>query len=347
MTFRVLAAGVFALALGACAHTSSSSVARIPARAETPPVGIAGDAADDPAIWVTPNPDHTRVIGTQKKGGYYVYDLDGRVVQELLLGRPNNVDLVDGFAWRDGAAPLVVASDRADNTIPLFRLDPASGRMETTPRARIATGFAEVYGVCVGKRGAETLVVATSKIGEVGVWRISPVGDGATGEKIAAFALGSIAEGCVLDGANNAYYVSQELVGLWRVGFEDAAGASKTLVDKVGAGGGLIADVEGVTLWDGAGGAGYLIVSVQGRSVYNVYDRAPPHAFRGAFRIGHGPGGDEVSGTDGIAVSSAPLGPNYPRGLFVAQDDVNTDPAATQNFKYASWADIAAALKLD
>lgn len=347
MTVRIFAASILAIALGACAHTTSSNVAVVPARVETPPVGVQGDAADDPAIWVAPAADHSRVIGTQKKGGYYVYDFEGRVVQELLLGRPNNVDLVDGFAWSDGAAPIVVASDRADNTIPLFRLDPATGLMETTPRARIATGFAEVYGVCIGKRGADTLVVATSKIGEVGMWRLSASGAEVTGEKIAAFPLGSIAEGCVIDGAANAYYVSQELVGLWRVNLDDAAGASKTLIDKVGQGGGLVADVEGVTLWEGANGAGYLIVSVQGRSVFNVYDRAAPHAFRGAFRIGDGPGGDAVSGTDGIAVVSAPLGADYPRGLFVAQDDKNTKPTATQNFKYASWADIAAALKLD
>lgn len=309
-------------------------------------MGVAGDAADDPAIWSGPSAGEGRVIGTQKKGGYYVYDLQGRIVQELPLGRPNNVDLALDFPWTDGSAPIVAASDRADNTIPLFRLDPATGLMETAPRARIATGFAEVYGVCIGQRGADTVLVATSKIGEVVAWKIKPSGDRIADERVASFALGSIAEGCAIDGAGNAYYVAQELVGLWRVDVDDATGAARTQIDKVGAGGRLAADVEGVTIWEGVGAAGFIVVSVQGRSVFNVYDRAAPHAFRGAFRIGAGPGGDAVSGTDGIAVSSAAFGEQYPQGLFVAQDDVNSNPSATQNFKYASWADVVRALGL-
>lgn len=330
----------------ACAHAPTINAQSVPALRETPPVGQKGDAADDPAIWVAPNVAESRVIGTQKKGGYFVYDLDGAIVQELPLGLPNNVDLADGFAWTDGVAPIVAASDRADNTIPLFRFDASSGKMEAAPRARIATGFAEVYGVCIGRRGADTILVATSKIGEVKVWKLAAAADGVSADILSSYALGSIAEGCVVDGAANAYFVGQELRGVWRVAIDDADGSQRALVDEVGSGR-LVADVEGVTLWEGADGGGYLVVSVQGWSVFNVYDRKAPHAFRGAFRVGAGPGGDAVTGTDGIAVSSAGFGPDFPRGLIVVQDDVNTDPKATQNFKYASWADVAAALSLD
>ncbi len=334
------------LAAAACTHSPRDSVATVLALRETPPIGLAGDAADDPAIWVAPTWGSSRVIGTQKKGGYYVYDLEGRVVQELLLGLPNNVDLAADFPWPDGPAPIVAASDRADNTVPLFRFDTATGRMATTAAARIATGFAEVYGVCIGRRGDDTLVAATSKVGEVGVWRLV-VRDGAVvGDRISAFALGSIAEGCVIDGAANAVYVAQELRGLWRVALNDRDGAGRTLVDQVGKPGRLAADVEGVSLWEGRDGAGYLVVSVQGRSRFHVYDRSPGNAYRGAFRIGRGPGADAVSGTDGLAVTSAALGDALPRGLLVVQDDKNTAPAATQNFKYVSWADVAAALNL-
>jgi 3-phytase len=79
-----------------------------------------------------------------------------------------------------------------------------------------------------------------------------------------------------------------------------------------------------------------------------VYDRAGENTYRGAFSITASADGraDAVSGTDGIAASSAPLGPDFPHGVFVAQDDENTDPAALQNFKYVSWADVEAALGL-
>lgn len=104
--------------------------------------------------------------------------------------------------------------------------------------------------------------------------------------------------------------------------------------------------VERVAVWEGPDERGYVVVSVQGRSTFAVYDRTAPHAYRGSFRIEGGQGADGVTGTDGIAITSAPLGPRYPRGLFVAQDDENTHPAATQNFKYVSWADIEDALGL-
>src|SRR5919198_762706 len=61
------------------------------ASVETTPVPHDGDAADDAAVWVDPHdPGRSTVIGTDKKGGLAVYDLDGR--QLFFYGgiRPNN-----------------------------------------------------------------------------------------------------------------------------------------------------------------------------------------------------------------------------------------------------------------
>ena len=54
-----------------------------------------------------------------------------------------------------------------------------------------------------------------------------------------------------------------------------------------------------------------------------------------------------MNGTDGIDVAATALGPDYPQGLLVVQDDENTNPNSFQNFKYVSWADVVAALELD
>jgi 3-phytase len=43
---------------------------------------------------------------------------------------------------------------------------------------------------------------------------------------------------------------------------------------------------------------------------------------------------------------SAPLGPDFPRGLLVVQDGCNALPGAPQNFKLVSWERIAVALGL-
>jgi len=336
------------LALEACATAPVQLGVNVPASRETAAVNATGDAADDPAIWVAPTPEHSLVIGTQKQGGLYVFDLAGAIVQEVPGGRPNNVDLREGFVWADGAAPIVGASDRTDNSIVLWKFDPTARRLESTPRARIATGFPEIYGFCLGRMGADYVAVATdNRSGEVGVWRIVRGADGAlSGERIVSYVLGSIAEGGGVDDASGVYYVAQEMVGIWRAALGDATGAGRAKIDSVGDGGNLVADAEGLALWLD-GDAGYLIASVQGASRYAVYNRID-NAYRGAFSIGASAdrSADAVSGTDGVDVVSANLGPAYPRGLFVAQDDENTDPLALQNFKYVSWAEIEAALGL-
>ena len=56
---------------------------------------------------------------------------------------------------------------------------------------------------------------------------------------------------------------------------------------------------------------------------------------------------DGVSETDGLEVTSAALGPDFPQGLMVAQDGRNIAPEERQNFKFVSWADIIQALEPD
>lgn len=331
----------------AFAAEASEPVSVRPVR-ETPPVGAAGDAADDPAIITGATPADARIIGTQKQGGLYVYDLDGKVVQEALGGRPNNVDVRTGFGWPDGVGPIVATSDRSDNTIALYRFDPVTKQLDPNARARIPTGFAEVYGVAVGQLNNAFVVVATSKTGDVAQWTLIPQGDAIKAERTRAFTLGSITEGAVIDDQTRTLYLSQELVGLWRLPLDPDQGNKPELVDIVAPKGNLAPDVEGVALWRGPGTAGYIIVSAQGESRFNVYDREAPHRYRGTFRIVDNADAkiDGVTTTDGLDASSVPLGPDFPRGILVVQDDLNTQPDATQDFKYVSWADVEAALGL-
>ena len=95
-SFALLSLGIAA----ACATVPpimGDPAVTVTARAETPPVGTANeDAADDPAIWRNAaDPAASLVVGTDKKGGLYVYDLKG--AQKSFLAAPglNNVDLVE------------------------------------------------------------------------------------------------------------------------------------------------------------------------------------------------------------------------------------------------------------
>jgi hypothetical protein len=228
----------------ACSTTPAVQAVR-----ETAAVSATGDAADDPAIWVAPDPAQSLVIGTQKQGGLYVFDLNGAIVQEAPGGRPNNVDIREGFPWAEGASPIVAASDRTDNSIVIWRFNAETRRLEEAPRGRIATGFAEVYGFCLGRMGADYVALVTDRdSGDIGVWRITQTADGVIGgERISTYSVGSIAEGCVFDDEAGVYYLAQETVGVWRAATADASGESKRLIDTVGRGGNLVADVEGLS----------------------------------------------------------------------------------------------------
>jgi 3-phytase len=310
----------------------------VPALRETPPVGAAlgEDAADDPAIYRTSS-GQVRILGTNNKGGLIVYDLAGRIVEERPGGRPNNVDTYTVA----GVRMFAVTSDRTDNAIAVWELNPATGALSAAPVKRVPSGFGEIYGICAGtdRVSGTSLVVATSTAGDVGVW------DGTTFEKLGGFNLGSITEGCVVDGHSGVVYVAQEDFGIWRFAWRAPNGQGRRLIDEVKPKGSLAADVEGLAIWR-LGARGFLVASVQGESRFAVYDLDADNRLRGTFRITGAAGADEVTVTDGIDVLAGDLGPGLEKGLLVVQDDVNTDPVAAQNFKYVSWGHVARALRL-
>jgi len=88
-----------------------------------------------------------------------------------------------------------------------------------------------------------------------------------------------------------------------------------------------------------ANGAGYLLASSQGSDKYAVYRREGNNNWVMTFKIGVRNGIDDVTVTDGIDVTNFNLGPNFPQGVFVAQDGHNDD--GHQNYKLVPWQAIA------
>ena len=83
-----------------------------------------------------------------------------------------------------------------------------------------------------------------------------------------------------------------------------------------------------------------IVVSSQGDNAYAVFDLATGDLV-GRFRIAADKLG-ATSETDGIELATGDFGPDFPGGLFVAQDGDNA-PAA-QNFKFVAWSDVIEAL---
>ena len=335
-----LTCAVIVLLLSGCVGAAPSAVrdqaTSVAASIETEPMPHAGDAADDPAIWVNPaDPARSTIIGTDKLGGLAVYDLAGVQIQYLPDGNMNNVDLRAGFALGDQRVALVTAGNRSGNRIAIYRIDPATRRLEDVAARAITT--LEVYGSCMyhSTKTGKLYYFVNSKAGAVEQWELFDDGTGRVdGRQVRAFAVGSQTEGCVADDALGRFYIGEEAVGIWRYGAEPSDGDTRTLVDSANQRGHMTSNVEGLTLVYGADGAGYLVASSQGNSTYALYRRGD-NAYVGSFAIGDGNRIDAVSDTDGIDATAASLGPAFPQGVFVAQDGKND--GGNQNFKLVPW----------
>ena len=277
----------------------------VTAVAETVPVGTANeDAADDPAIWRNPaDPSKSLIVGTDKKAALHVYNLKGEQVGKLDAAGLNNVDLIP---MGKGLA-LVAASDRSDLAtahILLAGLDTETGIL--SPIERIAVGPGEGYGICMAEPaedGGPIPIYSAPKEGTI-YRTLVTFGDGGT-----------------------------------------VSAVTDTITTVPSQPEGCVVDPRTNTLYVGEEVAGIwaidLVASSQGDNAYAVY-RLPGMTPLGRFRIASGAFGSTEE-TDGIELDHRSFGPDFPGGLFIAQDGVN--PPSAQNFKLARWDDILAALK--
>ncbi len=338
--FALLAFGIAAGCATVPAITGEPAV-NVAAVAETPPVGTAHeDAADDPAIWRNPaNPAASLVVGTDKKGGLYVYDLKG--AQKSFLAAPglNNVDLIE---LPDGMV-LAIASDRsnlATGQLFIARLDTASGKLALV--TRVAVGPGEGYGVCGGDVEADGsfTVYSAFKSGAIYSTGLQFLG-GELGDQTQLLnTVPTQTEGCIYDPRTGMLYIGEEDAGIWAMyGRFEGGPENRKLVapidNKM-----LVADVEGLAIAPEGKDGGYLVASSQGDNAYAVF-RLPEVTPVGRFRIGAGTFGSSEE-TDGIELDNRDFGPDFPGGLFIAQDGQNAPKA--QNFKFVRWNDILAAL---
>ncbi|WP_341209728.1 phytase [uncultured Sphingomonas sp.] len=335
----------FALLLAGCATATPvtpptpDTAPTVAATAETDPVDTAADAADDPAIWRNPrDPAKSLVIGTDKQAGIHVYDLTGKRRSFTPFARLNNVDLRDL-----GARVIVAASDRADlahGHVALFTLDTA--RATLVPLGRYPSGAGEAYGMCLWRRTRDGALFGfvVMKDGRIDQVAIDLAAAAPRVTTVRSMKLTTQAEGCVADDRTGLLYVAEEDVGIWRFAADPDAPTTATPVTQVD-GKTLVADAEGLALAPRGRSGGFLVVSSQGDNKYTLY-RLPDVTFAGYFRIGGGTI-DGTSDTDGIELALGDFGPDYPAGLFVAQDGDNAPD--TQNFKYVSWTKVLKALK--
>ncbi|MBE9045634.1 phytase [Pleurocapsales cyanobacterium LEGE 10410] len=321
--------------------------------------------ADDPAIYIHPDdPAQSFVITTFKNGGLRVYDLESNEIQSITLEniRYNNVDIAYGVEYQSQIAgetatvDLAIASDRANDTLAIYAINPNGGNSNGLPGSEILTDVTSVdipetiFGVDDGEATAYGLATYTSPVNgktyvfvsqsdgnKIAQLELQPGLGAADGLEVNAEIVrtfevpvperldleDALVEGMVVDRETGYLYVGQEQFGIWKFSAEPNGSNQGKIVDTVKdvrEDSPLTADIEGLTIYYGEDGNGYLLASSQGDNTFAIYDRADSNSYLGSFAI------EDVEESDGADITNVPLGEDYPAGLLVVQDGSN-EPA--------------------
>lgn len=317
--------------------------------------------SDDPAIWINPNdPAQSLIIGTDKDadGALYVFDLDGKVIEEKTvrnLQRPNNVDVEYGLLLNGKPVDITVVTERLTNKIRIFSLPDMkpvdNGGIE------IFVGEAEraPMGIAMYKRPKDGAVFAIvsrkSGPGDGYLWQYL-LEDNGTGNvkatKVRAFGKYSGVkeiESIAVDDELGYVYYSDEQTGVRKYYADpDVPNAGDEL--------GIIytqdylEDNEGISIYCIDDKTGYILVSDQSANRFRIYTRegtpakidpadpedsepARPHCHKLVKIVNV-----STNNSDGSEVTNVPVNSKFPAGLFVAMSDNKT-------FQLYSWTDLA------
>ncbi len=317
----------------------------IAATTETVPVKSSGDAADDAAIWVNvADPSSSLILATDKRRGLAVYDLAGSERQFIERGRLNNVDLRLNVLLDGAETTLAVATNRTIRSLDVFAVS-ADGQVSF--RFEQPLEMDDPYGVCMMRAGdGSAHVFVNDKNGDYQQWQLTRAGE-LVPALTASFALNSQPEGCVVDDRAGLLYLGEEARGVWVMPADAGRAAEMTLLDST-ENAPLVADVEGMAIYQANVAQSYLLVSSQGDDSFAVYHIEDAHRYLGSFRVQDHPELqiDGVQDTDGLDVTAHALGSDFPQGLLVVQDGDNRRPRENQNFKLIDWREVAAILPL-
>jgi len=282
-----------------------------------------------------------------------VYGLDGKIRQTIAgIDRPNNVDIEYGLMLQGQPVDIAVTTERLKSRLRIFRIPPGGGPLTDisagggAPILGGETGeLAEPMGIALYRRprdGAIFAIIAPKNGPRQGYLRQYGIEDDGSGNvravqvrRFGNFSGTKEIEAVAVDDALGFVYYADEGGGIhkWHAdpGHPDAGRelAHFGLTEFAG-------DREGIAIYARPDGTGYVVCTDQiaGNTHYHFYKReggpAGPHDHSQLLKCVRG-GADS---TDGIEITSTPLGARFPAGLLVA---MNSGP---KNFLVFKWEDV-------
>jgi 3-phytase len=302
------------------------------------------DDPDDPAIWVDSNdPEQSLILGTDKGGTLFVYNLNGRIVKSVTGGkRFNNVDVEYGLTLNGTTIDIAVVTDRDAGKIRVFSLPEMIQIDGGGIQAFGGKSQRRPMGVALYKRPRDgaLFAVVSRKEGPPGryLWQYRLQDDG-TGKvqftKVREFGewsgRGEI-EAVAVDDALGYVYYADELFGIRKYLADPEAPDANRELATFGADG-FAGDREGISIYTINDGTGYILISDQQANKFRIYKRegAPnnPHDHELVKIVTL-----STKSSDGSDVTNAILNATFATGLFVAMSNDKT-------FQFYSWQDIA------
>lgn len=308
--------------------------------------------SDDPAIWVHPvNPAKSLIIGTEKNdpGGLYVFDLEGKIIQEKTvsgLRRPNNVDIEYGLMLGGRPVDIAVTTERYTHKLRIYSLPdmtPIDGGGIEVFEGETGLEFRDLMGISLYKRPSDGSIFAIvgRKNGPVDgyLWQYR-LEDGGAGD-VAAMLVRKFGKYCgegeieaiAVDDTLGYVYYSDEAVGIRKYFADPEAGNEELALFGTED---FKEDREGISIYPTSDTEGFIIVSDQQDNSFNFYPRqgkpGAPHSHELIKKV-------RVAAreSDGSDVSAVSFNDTFPHGLFVAMSDNKT-------FHYYRWEDISEGL---
>lgn len=290
------------------------------------------------AFWIDPAaPESSLILGAAGISGIDLYTSDGRRAANFAEVDAGFVTVVPDPYKEE--PPLVVVYDQSDAAIKAYRLDRDALRLHPAMPEPLELDD-ELTGLCHyhSRLSASDYLYAVTDAGLILHYELYARNGEIAGRLLRTIPSGKGSGFCAVDSSKARLYVSDESVGIWRLGAEPESDTEREPFEMRSPWGSLSEEVKGIGLYQVNRKLSYLIAADVGEDRIAVY-KLPGGKLLGQLQV------PELADAEGVAVTNQPVGNAYPQGLVAIADE--DEAAGGTDLKFIGWQQLATALKLE